>query len=72
MVLICNHPAGVDELFSGYGHAMSPVSLARLARMHGRARAGNIVKLREDAHYAKALHAIAGIGMRDGELPLGS
>jgi beta-N-acetylhexosaminidase len=72
MVLICNRPAAVDELISSYNHVMSPVSLARLARMHGRAHAENIVKLREDAHYAKALHAIAGIGMRDGELPLNS
>ncbi len=72
MVLVCNNPPAVDELLAGYRHAMSPVSLARLARMHGRARAKNMVKLREDARYAKALNAIADIGIREGELPLGS
>jgi len=72
MVLICNSPACVEELFAGFSHAMSAVSLARIARMHGRAHAENIVKLREAPRYAKALRAIAGIGLRDGELPLGS
>ncbi len=70
MVLVCNDPAAVDELLAGYRHPMSPVSLARLARMHGRANAKNMVKLRENARYAKALHAIAEIGIREGELPL--
>ena len=47
-----------------FSQAMSAVSLARIAGMHGRAHAENIVKLREDPRYAKALHAIAGIGLR--------
>jgi beta-N-acetylhexosaminidase len=72
MVLICNNPACVDELFADFSHAMSAVSLARIARMHGRAHAENLVKLREDPRYAKALHAIAGTGAKDGELPLES
>jgi hypothetical protein len=38
--------------------------------MHGRPLPGGMVKLREDVRYARALHAIAGIGKRDGELPL--
>jgi beta-N-acetylhexosaminidase len=71
MVLVCNTPASVDELYGGLTYAMPAVSLARLARMHGRERAESIVKLREDPRYAKALHAFAGIGARDGELPLG-
>ena len=71
MVLVCNNPGAVDELLAGLRHAMPPVSLARLARIHGRGHAENIVKLREDARYAKALHAMVGIGVRDGELPLG-
>ena len=49
---------------------MPPVGLARLARMHGRARAKSMVKLREEARYADALRAIAGIGAKEGELPL--
>jgi beta-N-acetylhexosaminidase len=49
---------------------MPAVSLARLARMHGRQRPPVMTKLREDPRYMRALHAIAGIGRRDGELPL--
>lgn len=70
MILVCNAPAAVDELLAGLHYAVPPVGLARLARIHGRKRAVNIVKLREDARYAKAVHAMAGIGARDGELPL--
>jgi beta-N-acetylhexosaminidase len=71
MVLACNDPRAVDELLDGLDYSMPAVSLARLARMHGRRQADNMVKLREDARYSRALHAIAGIGARDGELPLG-
>jgi beta-N-acetylhexosaminidase len=70
MVLLCNHPEAVDELLDNLGYAMPAVSLARLARMHGRHLAGGMVRLREDARYAHALHAIGGIGKREGELPL--
>lgn len=70
MVLVCNNPRAVDELFGGLSYSMPAVSLARLARMHGKQRPGGMVKLREDARYVRALHAIAGIGKRDGELPL--
>jgi beta-N-acetylhexosaminidase len=71
MVLVCNSSQSADELFSGFEYTMPAVGLARLARMHGRPHAETMVKLREDAQYANALHAISGIGMRDGELPLG-
>lgn len=70
MVLLCNQPEAVDELLDNLGYAMPAVSLARLARMHGRHLAGGMVRLREDTRYAHALHAIAGIGKREGELPL--
>lgn len=70
MVLVCNQPQAVDEILETLVYAMPAVSLARLARVHGRPHAENMVKLRENPHYAGALHAIAGIGMRDGELPL--
>lgn len=72
MALLCNDPAGADQLLAGLVYPMPAVSLARLARLHGRPRAEGMVKLREDAHYSRALHAIAGIGLRDGELPLSS
>lgn len=70
VVLVCNNPVAVDELLGELSYSMPAVSLARLARMHGRAHGKGMVALREDARYAHALHAIAGIGKRDGELPL--
>jgi beta-N-acetylhexosaminidase len=70
MVLLCNCPQAADDLLDNLGYAMPAVSLARLARMHGRLLPGGMVKLREDVRYARALHAIAGVGKRDGELPL--
>ena len=70
MVLLCNSPAAADELLDNLSHPLPAVSLARLARMHGRPRPGGMARLREDARYAQALHAIAAIGKREGELPL--
>ena len=72
MVLVCNDPQAVDELHAGLNYSMPAVGLARLARMHGRQHAGSMVKLREEMQYTQALRAIAGIGARDGELPLSS
>jgi beta-N-acetylhexosaminidase len=70
MAVVCNNPAASDELLEGLDYQMPAVSLARLARLHGKLRAGGMVKLREDARYAQALQAVAAIGVRDGELPL--
>jgi len=70
VVLVCNDPRAADELLGGLNYPMPAVSLARLARMHGRQRPKGMVQLREDPRYMHALHAIAGIGRRDGELPL--
>jgi beta-N-acetylhexosaminidase len=70
MVLVCNDTNAVDVLYGGFSYAMSPVGLARLARLHGRAGVDSIVKLRQDARYVSALHAIAGLGQESRELPL--
>ena len=70
MVLVCNNPSAADELLENLEYSMPATSLARLARMHGRRHAENMVRLREDALYMKALHAIAGIGFGSGDLPL--
>jgi beta-N-acetylhexosaminidase len=70
MVLVCNDSAAVDELYAHLTWTMSPVSLMRLARLHGRAAAESMVKLREDARYAAASRAIAGVGQGSGDLPL--
>lgn len=69
MVLVCNNPQSADELLAGLQFTMPAVSLARLARLHGRAHAANPVKLREDPRYVAALHAIAGLGAHSGDLP---
>ena len=70
MVLLCNDPAGVDELLAGLSHATPPATLARFARMRGRARAKNMEKLRQEARYADALRALAAMEAKEGELPL--
>ncbi len=70
MVLLCNSPAGVDELYANLTCTMSAVALARLARLHGRAAAETMVKLREDLRYVDALRAIAGLGQASADLPL--
>lgn len=71
MVLVCNNAGAVDELYATFSYSVPAVSLARLGRMHGRPQAEDMVRLREDARYAQALHAMAGLGAHDGELPLG-
>ncbi len=70
MVLVCNNPQSADELLAGLQYAMPATALARLARIHGRAHAADAVKLREDAQYVAALHAISGLGSHSRELPL--
>jgi beta-N-acetylhexosaminidase len=70
MVLVCNDPEAADALLKGLDYAMPAVSRARLARLHGRPHCESMARLREDARYARALEAIAGIGRRAGELPL--
>lgn len=70
MVLVCNNPAAADELLAGFDFSIPAITLARLARMHGRTGPESMVKLREEAQYVTALHAIAGLGLKSGELPL--
>ena len=70
MVLLCNSPDAVDGLLDDLGYAMPAVSLARLARMHGRPLPGGMARLRGDDRYARAVQAVAAIGKREGELPL--
>jgi beta-N-acetylhexosaminidase len=70
MVLVCNDSEAVDELFADFERRTPAVSLARLARLHGRPAAESMVKLREDSRNAASLRAIAGLGQESGELPL--
>jgi beta-N-acetylhexosaminidase len=70
MVLVCNKPQSADELLAGLKWDMPVQSKARLAQMHGRAHPVTLMHLHEDAEFVKALHEVASIGMREGELPL--
>ncbi len=70
MALVCNNPAGIDELCRDFRRTVPPVGLARLARMHGRAEAPSMTALREEARYHDALESISGLGHDSGELPL--
>jgi beta-N-acetylhexosaminidase len=67
IVLVCNDAAAIDMLYGASTHTLSPLALARLARLHGRPAATSMVDLREDPRYAHALHTI---GLDSGELPL--
>jgi len=70
MVLVCNKPESADELLTGLKWDMPAQSRARLAQMHGHPHPWNQVQLHENADFIKALHEVASIGMREGELPL--
>ncbi|TCV90230.1 beta-N-acetylhexosaminidase [Sulfurirhabdus autotrophica] len=70
MVLVCNRPDSADELLANLHWNVPPVSLTRLVRMHGKPHPDSLVKLHEQEHYVNAVHAIAGIGFRSGDLPL--
>jgi beta-N-acetylhexosaminidase len=70
MVLVCNKPDLADELLAGLKWDMTAQSRARLAQMHGHPHPWTLVKLHENADFVKAVHEVANIGMREGELPL--
>ncbi len=70
MVLVCNKPESADELLAGLEWTMPAPSRSRLAQMHGRPHPKTLMQLHEEAEFVKALHEVAGIGMREGELPL--
>lgn len=70
MILVCNNPAGADEILNGLQWEMPATSLSRLARMHARNHAGSWIKLRENGDYVQAVREIGGIGCTSGELPL--
>lgn len=70
MALVCNDSAAADRVLAEFEYVMPAVSLIRLARMHGRAAAATMVKLREHGRYVTALRTIAGLGQGSGRLPL--
>jgi beta-N-acetylhexosaminidase len=70
MALVCNDPEAAGAVLENLRWDPSPVSLARLARMHGRGIARTAVQLREDPDYARAVHDIGRIAVEAGELAL--
>jgi beta-N-acetylhexosaminidase len=70
MVLVCNNPAAADRLLSDLQARPSPMTLARLARLHGHPGPPGMAELRKAESYAKAVHAIAAVGMESGNLNL--
>jgi beta-N-acetylhexosaminidase len=70
MVLICNCPDLADELLQNLDWKISGISLARLARMHGRQHPASIVELHEDPDFMRAVHAVANLGIAEGDLNL--
>ncbi len=70
MVLVCNRPDLADELLANLNVKMSAVSMARLARMHGRPHPPSMVELHESAEFIAAIKHVATIGMVEGDLLL--
>jgi beta-N-acetylhexosaminidase len=71
MVLVCNRPDLVDELLLNLDCRISAVSMARLARMHGHRNPPTMAALHEDADFVRAVHAVANLGIVEGDLQLG-
>lgn len=70
MGLVCNSPEAADEVLANLRWEPSPVSLARLARMHGRGLPRTSVQLREDPDYVRAVRDIGSITVDASELAL--
>lgn len=69
MVLVCNDAPAVDELLNTLQWKSTAVSLARLARMHGKKQFTSMTQLRADVNYISALRAIGAVGESSAALP---
>lgn len=70
MVLLCNRPDLADALLQQLQWQISAVSLARLARMHGKHHPPGMVELHENPEFMRAVRALAGLGIQEGNLNL--
>ncbi|MCP5279303.1 MAG: beta-N-acetylhexosaminidase [Thiobacillus sp.] len=70
MVLVCNRPDLADTLLERLQWNLPPVSLIRLARMHGRPHPPSRTTLHESPRFAAALRHLDGIGQTDTNLAL--
>ena len=71
MVLVCNRPELADAVIARLKAPLSPMSLIRLARMHGRPHPPGRQALHASQRYLGALRDLGGIGQVDAELALG-
>jgi beta-N-acetylhexosaminidase len=71
MVLVCNRPDLADELLEMLQWKMPALSMARLARMHGKPHPLSVAALHEDAEFVQAVHTVAAVGVVEGNLQLG-
>jgi beta-N-acetylhexosaminidase len=60
MVLICNNPESIRQLLAEFKDEMSPLSRARLMRMHGRA-ASSLSELRESERWRHSTRLLAAL-----------
>jgi beta-N-acetylhexosaminidase len=58
MILVCNNPAGADEVLDALGDYHDPVAQARLVRLHGRHEV-TFEQLHESARWRDAVQALA-------------
>lgn len=70
MVLVCNRPDLSDELLATLQWKMPALSMARLARMHGKPHPPSMDELHEDAEFVKAVQQVGSIGVVEGDLQL--
>jgi len=70
MVLVCNDPESADFLLTNLDFTMPAMSLARLARIHGRGGPESAAHLQHDRFYLAAVDTVRGIGVHSGELPI--
>lgn len=70
MVLVCNRPDLADEVLAKLKWPPTPVSLIRLARMHGRPHPPSRTALHQSQRYVGAVRHLAGIGQTDADLAL--
>ena len=68
MILVCNDALSCDRLLDELKWDMPALSLARLARMHGRSHSTSLIKLHENANFVSAVNEIDQIGKDNLEL----
>ncbi|MEW5708993.1 MAG: beta-N-acetylhexosaminidase [Pseudomonadota bacterium] len=70
MVLVCNDAPAAEAVLKGLKDELPAVSLARLARMHGRPGPVSWKRLRENPDYLEAVRAVSALAAEAAELPL--